>query len=67
MTTDDEEPEHNEDWVLENALEDVPFVVDLSGADHVEDLHKHKGGEDESQVAAWSKFFSHLAGVQVIS
>lgn len=34
-----------EDWVFEDALEDVPLSVNLAGVELVEDLHEDKGVE----------------------
>jgi len=42
LNDDDNSPDNEECWVAEDAFEDVDLVVDLSGADHVEDLHEHK-------------------------
>lgn len=39
-----------EEWVAENIVQDVEFVVDLSAVDLVEELHQHKDVEDDSVV-----------------
>lgn len=44
-------PDDDEGGVGGDALEDVLLIVDLSGADHVEDLHEHEQIEDDGQVA----------------
>lgn len=36
----DNSPDNHEGWVSKDSTEDVNFVIDLSGADHVEDLHE---------------------------
>jgi len=51
LTAANEEPEHNEDPVLVHSLEDVPFVMNLARAQHVEDLQENKGGENKCQMA----------------
>lgn len=35
---------------MEYAIKNVPFTVDLAGIDLVEQLHEHKGVEDDSVV-----------------
>lgn len=49
---DDERAEDNgaEDKVVEDTVEDVPFAVDLASVDFVEELHQHKGVEDDGVV-----------------
>jgi hypothetical protein len=42
---DDQEQE-----IVEETLENVPFVADLAGRDHVADLHQHEHSEDEGHV-----------------
>lgn len=39
-----------EDKVVEDALENIPFTMDLAGIDLVEKLHHHKGIEDNGIV-----------------
>lgn len=36
--------------VVEDAVEDVPFPVDLAGVDFIEKLHQYKGVEDNGVV-----------------
>jgi len=43
-------PYDHESWVGEDTIKDVNLVVDLSWADHVEDLHEDKEVENNSQV-----------------
>ncbi len=50
MDGDDHEPDGVEHAVAEEALEDVLLVVDLSGSDHVCDLHEHEDCEDDGVV-----------------
>jgi primosomal replication protein N len=40
--------------------------VYLPGTDHIEDLHEHKGIENESQVARWAQFIVHILRVEII-
>lgn len=35
---------------MEYAVENIPFTVDLAGIDLVEQLHEHKGVEDDRVV-----------------
>lgn len=42
-----------EDKVVEDAFKDVPLAVDLAGIDFVEELHQHKGVEDNGVVFRW--------------
>jgi len=51
LEAENEEPDSHEDGVLKHSLEDVEFVMDLAGAEHVDDLEHHEGGEEESPVA----------------
>lgn len=64
MTGNDQEPEDDENDVLVDALKDVKLIMDLARANHIKDLHKHESGEDESQMAGWSKFGLHFDGIQ---
>lgn len=41
-----------EDEVAEDACEDVPLSMDLAGIDLVEELHQHKGVENNGVVLA---------------
>lgn len=65
LTTDNDEPNGDEDPVSEDTLEDPQLIIDLSGTDHVKDLHKHESGEDEGQVTGWTQFGSHITGVEL--
>lgn len=38
------------DEVIKDALENIPLAVDLASIDFVEDLHHHKGVEDDGVV-----------------
>ena len=79
LTAHDNDPENNEHGVFEDAIEDVPLIMDLTAADHVKDLHEHKRGEDERVVAGRSFLicvldvkgitipFSKAAGVDLAS
>jgi len=64
LSTADDEPQNNEDWVLENAFEDVKLIVDLSCSDHVKDLHEDESCEDEGQVTGWSNCLLHFGSVE---
>jgi len=50
LETKDDTPHSDEHEVVEEAFEDVVFVVDLPGADHVHNLHEHKQVEEEGEV-----------------
>lgn len=41
-----------EDEVAVDACKDVPLSMDLSGIDFIEELHQHKGVEDDGIVLA---------------
>lgn len=41
-----------EDEVAEDACKDIPLSVDLAGVDFVEELHQHKGVENNGVVLA---------------
>ena len=43
------------------SLEDFKLIMDLSGAEHVKDLHHDERGEDEGQVAGWTPAFLKLS------
>lgn len=49
---DDERAKDNgaEDQVVEDAVKDVSLAVDFAGIDLVEELHQHKGVEDNGVV-----------------
>jgi hypothetical protein len=56
LEAEDDGPHSDEHEVVEEALEDVPFVVDLPGADHVHNLHEDEQVEEEGEVlgvATW--------------
>lgn len=48
---DNEHPDGNEHEVFEDSLADINLVVNLSCADHVEDLHQHESCEDPGGVS----------------
>ena len=52
--------------VLEKTFENIELVVDLSGADHVEDLHEYKGCEYDGHVSGWA-VVSEILVIQNIS
>ena len=60
LTAHDNDPKNNEHGVFEDAIEDVPLIMDLAAADHVKDLHEHERGEDERVVARRSFLFSEF-------
>lgn len=51
LEAENEEPDSHEDRVGKHSSEDVEFVMDLAGAEHVDDLEHHEGSEEESPVA----------------
>lgn len=42
-----------EDKVVEDAVEDIPFAMNLAGIDLVEKLHHYKGIEDNGVMLRW--------------
>jgi len=54
LSEEDSEPNTKEQWVLEDSLKNVDFIIDLSSTEHVEDLKEHKEVEDEGQMSGWS-------------
>jgi len=46
-------PDDAERWVTQDSLEDIEFVINLSWADHVEDLHEHEEVEDNGKMSWW--------------
>lgn len=50
----DNSPDDDKGWVLQDSFEDIDFIIDLSGADHVEDLHEHEEIEYNGQMSCWS-------------
>lgn len=64
LESEDDDPHTEEHEVVEEAGEDVPLVMDLSGADHVHNLHKHEQVEEEGEVlgvATWEHEEIHIA------
>jgi hypothetical protein len=47
LKSDDENHDHNEHGIGMNLFHEVPFIIDLSCAQHVEDLHPHEHVEDD--------------------
>jgi len=50
LDDDNDCPNDQEGWVGQDAIENVQLVIDLSGADHIEDLHEDEQVEDNSQM-----------------
>ena len=46
LDDDDNGPDNKESWVREDAFEDIDLISNLSGANHVENLHEHEEVED---------------------
>lgn len=63
----DDGPNNNESWILKDTFEDVNFVIDLSGANHVEDLHEDEQIEDNGQMTRWSHIFKRLVNWSLLS
>ena len=40
-----------------NTIQEIKFIIDLSGAEHVENLHPYKHVENKSQVSWWCNSF----------
>lgn len=51
LTSNNDEPDNDEHGVIADTFEDVNFVIDFSGTEHVEDLEEHKEIEDNGQVS----------------
>jgi hypothetical protein len=51
LTKSDDNPNDDEQWVVQNTCEDVELIVDLSGADHVENLEPHEDVENGGHVS----------------
>ena len=52
LDDEDDDPNDDEHPVAAKTSKNVPLVIDLSGVDHVEDLHEDEGCEDNGQVSA---------------
>ena len=63
---ENENPDEEEHLIFEKSFENIDFVVDLPGTDHVEDLHEHKGCEHDSHVSGWA-IVSQLQNVKLVS
>lgn len=46
-------PDDAERWVTQNSFQDIEFVINLSRADHVKDLHEHEQVEDNGKMSGW--------------
>jgi len=58
---DNNDGPHDDEWrVGGDAWEDVHLVINLSGANHVEDLHENEQVEHHSQVSRWSVSIKEL-------
>lgn len=44
-------PDDGEVQVVADSIENIPFVIDLSAANHVEDLEEHEQVEDSGQMS----------------
>ena len=60
LTNHDDDPYKDEHKVGVNSFEDVKLVMNLSGANHVEDLEQHECVENEGQVTGRTILFSNL-------
>ena len=52
---DSDDNDTPEDWVGEQALEDVQFVLEEASVEFIKDLHQHKSIEDNSSVLFFFK------------
>lgn len=48
---DNDDPDADEHDVSAHSLEDVEFIVDLSGGKHVEDLEEYEHVEDDGEMS----------------
>lgn len=53
-------PNNPESWVGADTTEDVDLVIDLSGTNHVENLHENEQVENDSKVSGWSDAIESL-------
>ena len=66
LSEDDDQPHDDEHGVGEESVEDIQLVVDLPGAQHVENLEEHEHVEHQSQVAGMSELVEGLVdGVSI--
>lgn len=56
----DNDPDDDEGGVAENAFKYVDLIIDLSRANHVENLHEDEEVEDDGQVARRSRLLESL-------
>lgn len=54
LETDDEDPDGDEHEVIADSRENVEFIMDLPGGEHVSDLEEHEQGEEEGELAGVS-------------
>jgi len=64
LSSDDQKPKQNESNIGVDVLKKVPFIVNFSAANHVEDLHQHKCCEDKCKVAGCTVLHLHPRGVE---
>lgn len=60
LHNDNDYPNDHEGRVSEYTFKNVDLIIDLPGADHIENLHKDKQVEHDCEVARWSCAFKHF-------
>lgn len=60
LSNDNDSPYDHESWVREDSIEDVYLVINLSGANHVENLHEYEQIKYDGKMARWSCSFKHF-------
>ena len=60
LTSNNNKPEDNEGSIGEEAVENIPLIVNFPTANHVEYLHKHESSKDEGEMARCAKLILHF-------
>jgi len=66
LSSDNGEPNSDEHSVGMHSVEDVPFIIDLSSTEHVEDLEEHEQVENNGQMSGWSSSFEMSVEISTI-
>jgi len=57
-------PDENKHEVLVNSVEHIPFIVNLSGVDHIDNLHEDEDCENNSEMS-WRSIFSFISSIEI--
>lgn len=60
LTSNNNKPEDDEGGIGEEAVENIPLIVNFPAANHVENLHKHESSKDEGEMARCAKLILHF-------